>query len=62
MGVAVEIPIHETIIFDLESTGADCFLEQHPSSIFFIRRQLVNRLLVPAGDLCSKRLVYPIFR
>ena len=52
MGVAVEIPIHETIIFDLESTGADCFLEQHPSSIFFIRRQLVNRLLVPAGSAC----------
>ena len=49
MGVGVEIPIHETIIFDLDSAGADRFLKQYPSGIFFIGEQFVNRFPVPSG-------------
>ena len=47
MGVGVKESIHETIIFDLDSTSADRFLKQYPSGVFFIGEQFVNRLPIP---------------
>ena len=39
MSIGVKIPIHEAIVFDLKSTGADGFLEQHSACVFFISEQ-----------------------
>ena len=52
MSVGVEIPIHEAIIFNLRSAGADSFLEQYPSCVFFVGEQLVNCFPVPYGLAC----------
>ena len=49
MGAGVEIPFHEAIVFDLDGAGADRFLEQHPSGVFFIGEQFVNCLPIPFG-------------
>ena len=53
MGAGIKIPIHEAIIFDLDSTSADCFLKQYPSGVFFIGEQFVNRFPVPLGSACG---------
>ena len=50
MGAGIEIPIHEAIVFNLNRTGTDRFLKQHPSGIFFIGEQFVNRLPIPFGS------------
>ena len=47
MGVGVKEPIHEAIIFDLDSASADRFLKQYPSGIFFIGEQFGDRFSVP---------------
>jgi len=52
MGVSVEIPIHEAIVFNLRNAGADGLLKQYPSGIFFIREQLVDCFPVPLGLTC----------
>ena len=43
------------IIFNLCSTCAECFLEQHSSSIFFVREQLVNCFPIPFGAACWRK-------
>ena len=50
MGTGIEIPLHEAIVFYLSRTGADRFLKQHPSDVFFIGEQFVNRLPIPSGS------------
>ena len=45
--IGVKVPIHEAVIFELRSTCADSFLEQHPACVFFIGQQLIERLPVP---------------
>ena len=49
MRAGIEIPFHEAIVFDLDSAGADRFLEQHSSSIFFIGEQFVDGFPIPSG-------------
>ena len=51
MRTGIEIPVYKTIIFNLDSTNANCFLEKHASGIFFIGEQLVN--------YCQKFSAYP---
>ena len=51
MGSGVEIPFHEDIIFNLCSTSADRFLEQHPPGIFFIGQQLVDGFPILSGSV-----------
>ena len=36
MGAGIKIPIHQAIVFNLDSASADRFLEQHSSGVFFI--------------------------
>ena len=50
MGASIKIPIYEAIIFYLNRTSADSRLKQHPSGIFFIGEQFVNRLPIPFGS------------
>jgi len=33
----------------LEAAHADCFLEQHPACVLFIRNQFIDRFPVPFG-------------
>ncbi len=47
MGAGIKIPIHEAIVFDLGSAGAERFLEQNPACVLFIGENLVNRFTVP---------------
>lgn len=49
MKAGIEIPFHEAIVFDLDSAGADRFLEQHSPSIFFIGEQFVDCFPIPFG-------------
>ena len=49
MGVGVKIPIHEAIIFNLDSASADRLLQKYPSSIFFIGEKLIDGLPIPSG-------------
>ena len=42
MGIRVEIPSYETIIFELGVACIDGFLEQNPPGIFFIGEQLAD--------------------
>ena len=49
MGAGVKIPIHEAVIFYLNSASADRFLEQHPPCIFFIGEQFVDGFPIPSG-------------
>ena len=36
MGIGIKIPLHKAIVFDLSTTSADGFLEQHPACILFV--------------------------
>ena len=40
MGIGVQIPIHEAIVFDFGAAYADSFLEQYSSRIFFVGESL----------------------
>lgn len=40
MGAGIEIPLHETIVFNLDCAGTDHFLEQYPSGIFLLESSL----------------------
>ena len=52
MSIGVEIPIYETMVFDLGNASADRLLKQHTSCIFFVGEQLVNCFPVPYGFAC----------
>lgn len=41
MGIGVEIPIHEAIIFDFRAANADCFLEQRPPRVLLVGQEFV---------------------
>ena len=54
MRVGVEIPIHETIIFNLDCAGANRFLKEYTACIFFIGEQFVDCLPIPLGLSCRR--------
>lgn len=49
VGIRVEIPSYETIIFELGVACIDGFLEQNPPGIFFIGEQLADCFAIPFG-------------
>lgn len=55
MGIGVEIPIHEAIVFDFETANTDGFLKQYPASIFLVGQQFIKSLPVPLGLACRGR-------
>lgn len=55
-GTGVGIPFHVTTIFYLNRAGAEHFLEQHPPSVFFIRKTFVDRFLVPLGSAVGEKI------
>lgn len=54
MGIGVEIPIHEAIVFDFRAANADAFLKKHPARVLFVGQQLVKGLSVPPGFTCGR--------
>lgn len=52
MGSGMKIPIHEAIVFDLDSAGANSFLEKHTTCIFFVGEQFVDCFSIPLGLAC----------
>ena len=54
MGIGIKIPLHKAIVFDLGTTSADGFLEQHPACILFVRQQFIESLSIPLGLTCGR--------
>lgn len=51
---SIKIPLHKAIVFDLSTTSADGFLEQHPACILFVRQQFIESLSIPFGLTCGR--------
>lgn len=54
MEIQIKIPLHKAIVFDLGTTSADGFLEQHPACILFVRQQFIESLSIPLGLTCGR--------
>ena len=52
MSIGVKIPVHETIVFNLENAGVNCLLKQHMACVFFIGEQFVNCFPIPFEFAC----------
>lgn len=52
MGSGMKIPIHEAIVFDLDSAGANGFLEKHTTCIFFVGEQFIDCFSIPFRLAC----------
>ena len=54
MGFGIQVPSHETIVYNLRNAGTDRFLKQYLASVFFIGKQFIDCFPVPLGSACRR--------